>query len=77
MKYKIIKYKNSEVQCYGTLTDTSDVDIVAIAHDGELIENYVENWDYENNTTYKNFTDLVKGLIDNNNFKSIEQIQAD
>tara|TARA_R100000278_G_scaffold30436_1_gene28082 strand:- start:286 stop:519 length:234 start_codon:yes stop_codon:yes gene_type:complete len=77
MKYEIIKYKNSEVHCYGTLTDTCDVDIVAIAHDGELIENYVDNWDYENNTTYKNFTDLVKGLIDNNNFKSIEQIQAE
>lgn len=76
MKYVTIKYKGFEVDCFGTLTDTSDVDIVAIAQDNSMIESYVENWNYKTDTTYKNFTDLVKGLIDNNNFKSIEQIQA-
>lgn len=77
MKHKTIKYKGFEVDCFGTLRDTSDVDIVAIAHDNNLIESYVDNWDYEKNKPYKNFTSLVKGLIDNNDFKSIEQIQAE
>ena len=77
MKHVTIKYKGFKVDCFGTLTDTSDIDIVAIAQDNSMIESYVENWNYKTDTTYKNFTDLVKGLIDNNNFKSIEQIQAE
>ena len=76
MKCVTIKYKGHEVLCYGTLTDECDVDLVAIDSDGDMIENYVENWDYDNNAPYKTFGSLVRGLIDNNNFKSIEQIQA-
>ena len=69
--------KINNVLCYGTLTDESDVDIVAIGHDGHLIENYVENWDYEKEQPYKNFKSLIKGLMDSKQFASIEQIQAD
>ena len=76
MKCVTIKYKGHEVLCYGTIREDSDIDLVAINNCGDLVENYIDNWNFETDKPYKSFKSLVKDLIDTNNFQSIEQIEA-
>jgi hypothetical protein len=58
---KIINYKGHEIWCYGVLTDEDNIEIVF--DDGQDAD-IVDNWNYETDQPFKNWTECIKYLTD-------------
>jgi hypothetical protein len=69
MDKKIINYKGQEVWCYG---DISEEDNILMVY--EDTEDFLDNWSYETNDYFKNWTQVVKELIDCEKFGEIHEL---
>ena len=64
------------VECYGTLTDESNI-LMAYTDDlGYSNEGIVENHNYNTNNCFKNWTEAVNYLIGLDRFDNIQQLEV-
>tara|TARA_R100000734_G_C3268849_1_gene65347 strand:- start:356 stop:589 length:234 start_codon:yes stop_codon:yes gene_type:complete len=76
MNETIIKYKGQEVACYGTLKDEDNISMAYTDMFGYANEDIIDNYNYETEKPFKNWTEAVKYLIDLDRFQDIEQLEA-
>jgi len=57
----IINYKGQVVWCYGVLNEDDNIEIV---FDEGQNADILDNWNYETDKPFKNWTECVKYLID-------------
>tara|TARA_R100000951_G_scaffold116183_2_gene126936 strand:- start:939 stop:1157 length:219 start_codon:yes stop_codon:yes gene_type:complete len=69
MDKKIINYKGQEVWCYGDIAEDDNILMVY-----EDTEDFLDNWSYANNDYFKNWTQVVKELIDSEKFGEIHEL---
>ena len=76
MKETIIKYKGQEVSCYGTLKDEDNILMAYTDNLGYANGGIVENYNYETERPFKNWSEAVKYLINLDRFTDIEQLEV-
>tara|TARA_Y100000114_G_scaffold56479_1_gene51697 strand:- start:1551 stop:1784 length:234 start_codon:yes stop_codon:yes gene_type:complete len=76
MNETIIKYKGQEVACYGTLKDEDNIEMAYTDKFGYANGDIIENYNYETEKPFKDWTEAVKYLIDLDRFQDIEQLVA-
>lgn len=76
MKETIIKYKGQEVSCFGSLKDEDNILMAYTDMFGYANEDIIENYNYETEGPFKNWSEAVKYLIDLDRFQDIEQLEV-
>ncbi len=66
-----VKYRGFEVACYGKLHDEANI-LLGSSYD----ERVIENFNYETDKTFSNWTEVVKYLIDFEFYTDIEQLEV-
>lgn len=66
-----VKYKGFEVACFGKLHDEENI-LLGSSENEEVIENF----NYETNEAFSNWTEVVKYLIDVVGYTDIEQLEV-
>ena len=76
MKETIIKYKGQGVSCYGSLKDEDNIEMPYTDSFGYANGDIIENYNYETEKPFKNWSEAVKYLIDLDRFTDIEQLEV-
>ena len=71
-----INYKGQSVDCFGSLTEEDNIAIGWTTTGGEPLEDIVDNWNYRTDEAFTNWTEAVHFLIDNMDFRTIEQLET-
>ena len=64
------------VECYGTLTDESNILMSYTDDQGYPNEGIVENHNYNTNNCFKSWTEAVNYLIELDRFDEIQQLEV-
>ena len=76
MKETTIKYKGQKVSCYGSLKDEDNILMAYTDSFGYANEDVIDNYNYETERPFKNWSEAVKYLIDLDRFQDIEQLEV-